>query len=1085
MSGGTFSTLSGENGLADGFVYSITEDREGSLWVGTLDGGLHQLSDSKFTTYTVEEGLPDNYIFSVFNTRDDNLRIGTKGGLSLLNLKDKVCETLTTELTVRQGLLNNFVTSLYEDASGSMWIGTWGGLHRLEAGRLTNITTRDGLSDNRIKYISGDRQGNTWIGTENGLNRLDNAAGRLTVFTKKDGLLSNIIEFIFADSHSNLWIGTDAGLNRLKDGNITIYKPADGMGEIYLRCAFEDNRGILWLGTRGGLIRLNLKGKETTLNTYNVQSGLIENDIYSILEDKSGYLWLAGRNGISRIKKKELEDFAAGRIKKIQPAAYNEKDGMKSRWCTGSGCRTTDGRFWFPTGMGVAMIDPDNIQLNLVPPPLKIEKIVVDGESLEIKKTLSLAAGGVLKLAPQTKRLEIYYTAVSFINPERIKFKLKLDGFDSDWVNMGSVRSTTYTGLPSGHYAFTVTVCNPDGVRDEKGISFSFYLIPYWYTTWWAISVYVLIFFFGVYFFIKWRSAKLTKQKQLLERIVKERTGEIRQKSAQLQEQSEKLKKMDRVKSRFFTNISHEFRTPLTLIMGPLEHRLSKTRDKRQEKELNMMLRNARSLLDLINQLLDLSKLEGGRMKLQVSRQNIVPFLKGIVSSFESLTAREKLELTFHTRKDDIYLYYDAEKIEKTVTNLLFNALKFTPPGGKITVTVSEHTPLTGHLEISVKDTGAGIAGGELDHIFDRFYQAEGLNGQPHKGTGIGLALSRELTELHHGEITVDSKEGEGSEFIIRLPLGDAHLKPEEIVAKPAVYTGARILPVDDYNLEGTEEELPDDVIAVSPPIDPPREEVSGADERNIILLVEDNPDVREYIRGPLEPLYRVVEAKDGEEGIEKAKELIPDLIISDVMMPGIDGIEVSRVIKSDVNTSHIPVILLTAKASEESVITGLQTGADDYITKPFNTKVLLVRIKNLIDSRRQLQENIRRRMTLQPAKVSLSSMDEAFIKELQEAIEQNLSDSRLNVQKLCKILYMSHSNLYRKINALTGEPPVEFIRSYRLKRAAEMLRAGSGTVTDVAFEVGFSSTAYFTSCFKERFRQLPSTYRASGGRSS
>jgi DNA-binding response OmpR family regulator len=359
----------------------------------------------------------------------------------------------------------------------------------------------------------------------------------------------------------------------------------------------------------------------------------------------------------------------------------------------------------------------------------------------------------------------------------------------------------------------------------------------------------------------------------------------------------------------------------------------------------------------------------------------------------------------------------------------------------------------------------------QLDHIFDRFYQAEGLAEHVHKGSGIGLALAKEVVTLHHGEIFVHSEKGKGSEFIICLPLGDSHLKPGEISDQP---------------VKPHEHKAPRDILGISPAVEEEEEDVSetletpGPAQKDIILIVEDNADVRAYIRGPLQSLYRVEEAKDGEEGIRKAQEIIPDLIISDILMPGIDGYELCRVLKNDLRTSHVPIVLLTAKASEESIVQGLETGADDYITKPFNTKILIARIKNLIDLRRQLQETFKREMTLQPVKMSVSEMDKEFLNDLQAVIDRNISDPEFSVEELCRKLYMGRTSLYRKIHALSGETPKEFIRSYRLKRAAELLKKKPGTVLEVSFEVGFSSSSYFAKCFKEKFHQLPSDYQTS-----
>jgi signal transduction histidine kinase/DNA-binding response OmpR family regulator len=588
----------------------------------------------------------------------------------------------------------------------------------------------------------------------------------------------------------------------------------------------------------------------------------------------------------------------------------------------------------------------------------------------------------------------------------------------------------------------------------------------------------------------------------------------IEAKNRQLQDQSEKLKEMDQVKSRFFANISHEFRTPLTLIMGPLEQMISgcSENDKEKKRRLTLMLRNAQRLLRLINQLLELSKLDSGKMKLQAEKINIISFLKGIIDPFRFMAHQKEMELVFHleAETEDVNLYIDSRKMEDVMSNLLVNAFKFTPPGGEIRVIVNKSffrdsephdmedlsPPLLkaksqelranlksppgcrgqSFVEISVCDTGPGIPGEQLDHIFDRFYQADATYEYHEKGSGIGLALSKELVELHHGTIEVQSHEGEGSVFIIRLPRGSAHLAPDEIIEREGPVEVIQDAPLV---LTGVSADVKANTRPTGKSIDPMKL------KPNIILVVEDSADMREYIKGALEPGYTVVDAKDGREGMQKAQEIIPDLIISDILMPGVDGYELCKTLKENVKTSHIPIILLTAKASEDNVLQGLENGANEYITKPFSTKILIARIKNLIDIRSQLQKNITWQITLKPVKASISKIDREFLHELHDVINKNLSDEEFNVEQLCKRLYMSRTTLYRKVHALTGQTPTDFIRSYRLKRGAELLKQNTGTVLEVAFEVGFGNSSYFAKCFKEKFHQLPSTYQASESDSS
>ncbi len=1075
--GGGLIRLNGGAVLECGSVYAITEDSEGGLWIGTLDRGLYRLSDNKFTTYTAGHGLSHDIVHCIYEGRDGVLWVGTEGGLD--RIKNGKPETV---LTTGAGLLNNLVSCLFEDSAGYLWIGTWGGLHRYKDGKLTTLTKKNGLSDNRVKCILEDKQGNTWIGTENGLNRYDRTSGKFELYTTGRGLSGNVIGFILEDRGGNLWIGTDAGLDRISGGVITASQYTVVEGDYLLKCAYEDKEGTFWLGTDRGLIRA--KGKETGPPAKARRGRLTENEVRTILEDDRGNLWLGGRKGISRAAKKELVDFAKGKIRKGTIHIYNEKDGMKSRWVIGRGCKTRDGRMWFPTSMGVAVIDPNAIKPEPIVSAPVIEKFIVDGEPIQVKsfcggpgrgfleKSL-LAGGGILELAPGKKRLEIYYTSASFNDPQKIRFKIKLAGYDSDWQEMGTARSTTYTGLSPGQYTFQVIACNAEGVWNRTAASFSFYLRPYFYQAGWFYFLVGICVFLGGFSFYRYRIRHLKAREKELNALVRRRTAE-------LEEQSGKLKEMDKIKSRFFANISHEFRTPLTLIMGPLEQMLTGAQEKesKQKKKMRLMLRNSRRLLSLINQLLELSKFDSGTIKLQAARQNIVPFLKGILHSFDSLAVQNEVELIFQTEAEDIPLYYDPEKLEEVISNLLSNAVKFTPDGGRITLAVKVKKALSAmeeqeYLEVSVSDTGPGIPPEDMAHIFDRFYQGDSTYPHHRQGTGIGLAIAREIVELHHGVIEAVSPQEEtmGARFVIRLPMGKAHLKPEEIVESyPAPKKLAVPLPKvkedEEEEFEPAEKEEEID-----------KEPVSH--EKDIILVVEDSPDMREYIRGALEPQYIVKEAKDGEEGLRLAGEIVPDLIICDIMMPGLDGFEVCRTLKSDIATSHIPVILLTAKAAEENIIRGLETGAADYITKPFSTKILCARIKNLIDLRRLFQQTINREMTLQPAKMPVSPIDKEFLKDMQNIINKNLSDPEFNVDLLSRKLYMSHTNLYRKIHALTGETPTDFIRSCRLKRGAELLKSSYGNVGDVAFEVGFSSTSYFIKCFKEKFHQLPTEYQS------
>lgn len=570
-------------------------------------------------------------------------------------------------------------------------------------------------------------------------------------------------------------------------------------------------------------------------------------------------------------------------------------------------------------------------------------------------------------------------------------------------------------------------------------------------------------------------------------------------------EHTRKLEETDRMKSRFFANISHEFRTPLTLILGPSENIITKTSEEEIKNQAGLIKKNANRLLDLINQLLDLSKLEAGKLKLETSLSNIVPFVKGITMSFESLAERRNITLKVEPMNEDIKLYFDKEKMAKILTNLLSNAFKFTPEGGQITVTVGEcHAELVSAsssqhkipkrvlndshrqkqkrvVEIKVRDTGTGISEEELPKLFDRFYQVDSSHTREHEGTGIGLALTKELVELHKGSIRVESMEGEYTEFTLELPLGRDHLSDDEIVKEnmtkdkvvlDSTFSGTKNLFNEDqfiYEKDSSRQKAGQASQA-------PKNDRKMGEDKNILLVVEDNTDVRKYIKDSLGEIYQVEEAVNGEEGVGKAETIIPDIIISDIMMPKMGGNELTRILKKDERTSHIPIILLTAKAGQESKIEGLETGADAYLTKPFDTKELQVRIKNLLNIRKKLQEKYSKGISCQKRdKKKLSDLDEQFMCKVMEVIECRIAEETFSIEDFDREIGMGRVQIFRKIKALTGLSPSRYIRSVRLVKAKHMIEKKKGNISEIAYLVGFSSPQYFTRCFKEEFGFPPS----------
>jgi signal transduction histidine kinase/DNA-binding response OmpR family regulator len=587
---------------------------------------------------------------------------------------------------------------------------------------------------------------------------------------------------------------------------------------------------------------------------------------------------------------------------------------------------------------------------------------------------------------------------------------------------------------------------------------------------------------------------ELEDYKNNLEKKVDERTSEVKKARDQLSETIILLQEAQLLQNRFFANISHEFRTPLTLILGPVKQTIEIIRDEKIKNDLKVVHKNANRLLGLVNQLLDISKLESGSMKLQTIPQNIVPLLKALALSFTSYAERKRITLTFNSVEDEILAYIDKDKIEKIITNVLSNAFKFTPEGGKIEVAVKSEPasfpPLVkpacpvgrgeskgGYVDISIRDTGIGIPDEKIPKIFDRFYQVDGSQTREQvehpafggEGTGIGLSLTKELVELHKGRIDVESEEGKGTTFTISIPLGKEHLKLEEICEPEKEEKIPLVAEEMIYHEEAKVEKA--DLALVTKM------------EKSFLLIVEDNSDVRNYIRSNLEKEYRILEAIDGEDGWNKSIESAtggPDLIVSDVMMPKMDGFKLCDKLKTDERTSHIPVILLTAKASSQDKIEGFETGADDYIMKPFDTEELRARIRNLIGQRKRIHEHFRKRGLFEIEEEHITPVDQRFLQKTATIINEHISDASFGVEMLADEMAVSRSLLLKKIEALIGEPPNELIKRTRLNKAAKLIESRFGNISEIALEVGFSNPSYFAECFKKQFGFSPSQYHHS-----
>ena len=641
--------------------------------------------------------------------------------------------------------------------------------------------------------------------------------------------------------------------------------------------------------------------------------------------------------------------------------------------------------------------------------------------------------------------MTLNFASLDFTNPSANNFKYKLEGFEKDWSKTSNVNSASFTNIPPGDYLFRVKATNSDGIWNEDGISIKITILPPWWKTTFAYIGYCIAIIFLFYFIRRFELNRIKTRNQL-------RMKEF---------ETKKLQEVDRMKSNFFANISHEFRTPLTLILGILDKYLKKPGQ--DISDFKIMKKNADRSLQLINQLLELSRIESGTTKMEVRETDIVKFVRRISSAFVSLAEQKKIDFRFNNHplssvpgENEILVYIDREKIETVIFNLLSNALKFTPEGQKILISISTTSTTA---EIAITNTGIIIPAEELPNVFDRFYQSNQTSLKNFEGTGIGLALVKELVELHHGDVKALSENNQTT-FKISLLMGSSHFPDSQIL------TGEK--EIDTPFVISNSEEIKIDH----------KESEKDLRESGIILVVEDHFDLRNFIREQLVNDYSVIEAEDGKKGLSLAEEYIPDLIISDIMMPKMDGYQLCKEIKTNIKTNHIPVILLTAKASLDDKLEGLETGADDYLIKPFNTDELKARVKNLINVRQKMREKFQAEMIIKPAEIVVPSNQKVFIEKLTNIIEKNIADENFSVEIMSEEIGMSRSQLHRKLKALSNQTPSEFIRVFRLKRATDLIKQDAGNIAEIAYKVGFSSQAYFTKLFQEQFGLTPSEFR-------
>ena len=1108
------------------WIMSIFEDRDGIIWLGTQNGLVEfDKSGGSFITYknipNDSKSLGSNGINCICQDKNGFIWISTNEGLDILDKKTKKFAHFRTDESDPSSI-SNYIAQILVDRSGTIWIGSRGdGLNKCIPPNPYNKNYPFEGYCNSNKCLVEDLSGKIWIGTNIGLisfdpktecfkkensnmfiscMNIDNSGtlwvssgpGNLFYKKEKENVFNRLFigktsdEYILSMRNSrdgNMWVGTARGqvfkLNIHTREIEKIFQYNHAIVQVY-----EDKNGLLWLGTNeAGVIRYNPETKKSTSFTSNPNDTLTlsGNDVYDFCEDGAGNLWVITNANINKFDKKlqkfvrmfGKEGFKGDALSMVtdehgnlwlcnidgfikynpinkQHKLYNEiKVGYIFRGRKGELYVITAP--FFKEKQKMIIVNPDHLQNNLFNPPIVITSFKKFEEPYPFGKEI--------KLSYNQNFISFEFSALSYIQSEKNQYAYIMEGIDNNWVYSGTRHYASYPNLSPGKYIFRVKGSNNDGVWNEMGTSIAIIISPPWWKTWWAYCSYAFIFVFALLGIRKYElnRLKLKDKVKMDEAVLKER------------------EETDKMKSRFFANISHEFRTPLTLILGPAQKILKKESTDIM-KEVNIIARNSNRLLQLVNQLLDLSKIESGKLKLEASKGNIVSFVKGVALSFESLSESKDIVLKIESEKEYLEVYFDKEKMTKILSNILSNSFKFTPEEGKITISILEANQ--SKVEIKIKDTGIGILREEIPKLFDRFYQVDSSHTREYEGTGIGLALTKELVELHHGRILVESELGKWTEFTILLPMGREHLIDEELKEKESeskviLNEAKNLLPTTNY-----ENQIETDLLDSSSPFERlriPQNEATVSEDKNIILVVEDNYDMREYIKEFLVKDYIVEEALNGEQALRKAEKIIPDLIISDMMMPKMDGNELTRRLKKDVKTSHIPIIILTAKSGQENKLEGLKTGADDYLTKPFDVKELHIRIENLIKIRKNLQEKYSKGEQINHEEKKLRKIDEEFLKKVLKIVEENLSDENFSIEEFSSEIGMSRTQLHRKLKALIGKSASSYVRTIRLTKAKKMIEEEKGNISEIAYSVGFSSPAYFTRCFKKEFGYPPS----------
>ncbi len=1068
-----------DNSISGNKISDIFVDRSNVLWVATDKINSASLFQSGIHLKEISTSFGNNHSYEAISSlaNDSNyIWAGTSQGLKLFRKQNN---NFTVEKEINNISYNykstnykaSSILSLYS-SNLNLWVGTEdAGLilypksEKSKSNKnfqFLNEKTNIPLSGNKVCCIkpSGRYPDIFWVGTmQNGITALTLHGDKIisseiyNTHTGKSHISDNNTKAIQEDQEGLLWIGTQNGLSCFNPQNkhFTNYfhslKDTASINSNIINCIFEDSGGNLWIGTNSGL---NRKSERSTVNgekrvffkNYPSLDIVGNNIITNITEDETGSLWIKTFNGIARFNPQ------SERVIKY----YNPNEYFNLEINNNTAITMTDGEILMGSNKGIIYFHPDSLYKNSIAPQPQITNILVLNKSIDIKDNTkkSILAPYIkeISLSHKDKMLTVIFSAMDYLDPQNNNYAYFLEGYDKTWNNMNKRNSVTFSNIPAGKYTLYYRASNSDGRWSSKNSILKISVSPPWYKTWWAVLFYALAIIIILYLFKEYSLIQVRAKNKLEIELV----------------QGEKDRKLNELKALFFTDLTHEFRTPLTLIQGPAEEIKNTIKlPVSVYNQTNLILQNTDKLLQQINRLMDFRKIDDEKMTFLPESCNLSNLIRNISESFSYLAKTKNIEFTTDIQEQDIIASLDCEKVEKIIFNLTSNAFKYTNTNGmvRLSVYITNHTKNNQTIEIKVEDNGIGIPEKEQEKVFERFYQTH--QKQTNNTGGIGLYLAKRLTELHGGKIELKSELNKGSCFSVVLPYIAAEKK--------------------DIKVSGSPTSEIQDVI----PNSENKDIIETMNSANLtpeytVLMIEDDPELNKYIYNGLSKNHNVISCYNGKEGYEKATSIIPDLIISDVMMPEMDGFEMAKELKNNLLTSHIPIIFLTAKSVASEQIKGLQLGAVDYILKPFSMEALLLKIANTIAFRDNIHKKLKTEKLLEPDNIELSSLDDKLIKDSVDAINNNLDDPTFDVEKFSEIIGLSSNQAYRKIKALTGQTVKEFIRNQRLKTAASLLLQNKRSISEIIYMVGFSSPSYFSKCFKEYYNCTPKQYIAKGG---